>query len=122
MLPRTLGVVGAGQMGCGIAQCAAMAGFDVLLYDASFSAVQKATGSVRAALQRLADKHKITLQDAELAQHRIKFADKMEVCKAQSWWLCNADEQAVLLPHLDLQLSHVGLVRQPHRLHCGGGN
>ena len=83
MLPRCLGVVGAGQMGCGIAQCAAMAGFDVLLHDANSSAVQKATGSIRAALQRLADKHKITSQDAELAQHRIKFADKMEVCKPQ---------------------------------------
>ena len=33
MLPRPIGVVGAGQMGNGIAHVAAAAGFDVLLTD-----------------------------------------------------------------------------------------
>ncbi len=38
---RTIGVLGAGQMGGGIAQVAAAAGYDVILADASLELAEK---------------------------------------------------------------------------------
>ena len=113
MLPRVLGVVGAGQMGCGIAQCAAMAGFDVLLHDASSNALQRATGSITASLQRLADKHRITSQDAELAQHRIKSADKMEALCHTDFIVEAATEQEQLKGTIFRSLDQAGIGQPP---------
>ena len=41
MAIETVGIIGAGQMGAGIAQVAAMAGYKVLLYDISADRVEK---------------------------------------------------------------------------------
>ena len=45
MLPRTIGVAGAGQTGNGIAHVAAAAGFDVLLTDLESRFLEKARGN-----------------------------------------------------------------------------
>lgn len=54
-----IGVAGAGAMGSGIAQTAAMAGHTVLLFDESKQAVEKAFSSITSSLQKLEEKGKI---------------------------------------------------------------
>jgi len=54
-----IGVAGAGAMGSGIAQTAAMAGHTVVLFDESKQAVEKAFSSITSSLQKLEEKRKI---------------------------------------------------------------
>ena len=46
MAIETVGIIGAGQMGAGIAQVAAMAGYKVLLYDISADRIEKGLATV----------------------------------------------------------------------------
>jgi 3-hydroxybutyryl-CoA dehydrogenase len=57
---KTLGVIGAGQMGNGIAQVAAMSGMDVLMNDISATFVQKGLATITKILTRSVEKGKIT--------------------------------------------------------------
>src|SRR5690606_9799179 len=57
---KTIGIIGAGAMGRGIAQIAAQAGLDVLLFDLNSSAVDNARASLQQVWGKLADKGKIT--------------------------------------------------------------
>ena len=59
------GVVGAGTMGSGIAQCFAAAGIPVLLRDADPDALARGMASIRKALAGQAAKGRITAQEAE---------------------------------------------------------
>lgn len=71
----TLGVVGTGVMGRGIAQIAAQAGVQVLLYDSKEGAAADARNSVAKALGKLAEKGKISADAAESAVARIVLVD-----------------------------------------------
>jgi 3-hydroxybutyryl-CoA dehydrogenase len=66
---QTVGVIGAGQMGAGIAQVSAQAGFHVLLSDVSLERAAAGKAGIAKALDRLVTKEKITSQarDAALA-------------------------------------------------------
>lgn len=68
------GVVGSGAMGSGIAQVAATAGHDVVLFDSNQAALQKAQSSIETTLSRLASKQKITEAVAKQIGGRIKYA------------------------------------------------
>ena len=48
---QKIGVLGAGTMGAGIAQVAAQAGFETLLYDISQEFIDKGLGRIRSFLQ-----------------------------------------------------------------------
>ena len=54
-----IGVVGAGQMGQGIAQVAAQAGLDVIIVDAVPDFAQAGIGKIKKALDRLVEKNKL---------------------------------------------------------------
>jgi 3-hydroxybutyryl-CoA dehydrogenase len=69
---RHIGVVGAGAMGSGIAQAAAMAGLDVLLLDVSTAALQKGLAMISSSLERLARKGKISAETQAAAFGRIR--------------------------------------------------
>ena len=56
---KTIGVIGAGQMGSGIAQVAAYSGFRVVMSDIADSFVQKGLSTISKNLARLAEKGKI---------------------------------------------------------------
>jgi len=56
---KRLGVVGAGQMGQGIAQVAAQAGLDVIIVDAQPDFAQAAIGKIKRQLDRLVEKAKL---------------------------------------------------------------
>jgi 3-hydroxybutyryl-CoA dehydrogenase len=55
-----VGIIGAGQMGCGIAQVCAMAGYDVGLHDMSAERLSAAITSIDASLARRVKSGKIT--------------------------------------------------------------
>jgi len=66
---ETVGVIGAGQMGAGIAQVSAQAGYRVLLSDVSRAQAEKGKAGIAKALDRLVAKEKIAAgaRDAALA-------------------------------------------------------
>ncbi len=69
---RTMGVLGAGQMGGGIAQVAATAGYEVRLADASRELAERGKGKIEATLRRLLEKGKVTADDASAIAGRIQ--------------------------------------------------
>ncbi|MDM8523113.1 3-hydroxybutyryl-CoA dehydrogenase [Desulfococcaceae bacterium HSG8] len=69
---RTFGVIGAGQMGNGIAQVAAMSGLDVIMNDIKDEFVQKGLGNITKLLSRGVDKGKMTAADKDAVLGRIK--------------------------------------------------
>jgi 3-hydroxybutyryl-CoA dehydrogenase len=72
----TVGIIGAGAMGAGIAQVAAMAGHAVVLYDSNSQAIERAQKSLSAILQKLESKGKIA-SGAEVLS-RFSFADQLQ--------------------------------------------
>ena len=68
---KSVGVVGAGTMGNGIAQAFATAGIPVVMVDISLAAVEKGQATIAKSLDRLASKEKITEGDAEAAKGRV---------------------------------------------------
>jgi 3-hydroxybutyryl-CoA dehydrogenase len=62
---KKIGVLGAGQMGSGIAQSAAQAGFEVYLADQSKEFSEKGKARIAAQLKKLIEKAKITDADAQ---------------------------------------------------------
>ncbi|KOX90336.1 putative 3-hydroxybutyryl-CoA dehydrogenase [Thermus aquaticus] len=69
---KTIGVVGAGQMGSGIAQVAAQAGYEVVLLDVSQEALERGLGAIRRSLAKFLEKGRITEEALEAALGRIR--------------------------------------------------
>lgn len=69
----TLGVLGSGQMGSGIAQVAAMAGYQVRIRDTSVAQLEKGRAAIAASTAKLADKGKLTAADRDSSLARIGF-------------------------------------------------
>ena len=57
--PHTIGVIGTGTMGCGLAQVAAQSGYEVVLQNRRQESVERGLKSIRAGLERLAAKGKL---------------------------------------------------------------
>ncbi len=70
---KRVAVIGAGAMGSGICQVAAMAGHEVILFDAFPNAVAKARDSILSSLNKLAEKGKISDQEAKAIFGRMYF-------------------------------------------------
>ncbi len=66
-----IGVIGAGQMGSGIAQVCALAGLDVLMHDVSDAKTRAGVEAVNASFGKLADKQKVPAEAAAAALHRV---------------------------------------------------
>jgi len=73
---RTVGVIGAGQMGNGIAHVCALAGYDVLLNDADASRIDVGIETIRENMGRQLHRNVISAADLETALKRIKGAAK----------------------------------------------
>ena len=72
MAIQSVGVVGAGQMGNGIAHVFAVAGYDVLLSDVSRDALDKAVALIDKNLDRQVSREKISAEDKAAAMARIR--------------------------------------------------
>jgi 3-hydroxybutyryl-CoA dehydrogenase len=69
---KTFGVIGAGQMGNGIAQVAAMSGLDVIMNDIKDEFVERGLGTITKNLDRSVDKGKLSKEDRDAGLGRIK--------------------------------------------------
>jgi 3-hydroxybutyryl-CoA dehydrogenase len=68
---QTVGVIGAGTMGSGIAQVCAVAGVPVAMIDIDAAAVQRGRNAVASSLDRLVKKEKLSATDKDAALSRI---------------------------------------------------
>ena len=78
---ETVGVIGAGTMGQGIAQVCATSGLRVVLVDISEAAVQKGLAGIGNSLDRLLKKDKISAADKEAALSRIQTSTQYDDLK-----------------------------------------
>ncbi|MFB6170101.1 MAG: 3-hydroxyacyl-CoA dehydrogenase family protein [Haloarculaceae archaeon] len=69
---ETVGVVGAGTMGSGIAQVSAQAGFDVVMRDVEQSFLDRGFDTIEDSLGRLVDREDLTREEADAARERIE--------------------------------------------------
>lgn len=74
----TVVVVGAGLMGSGIAQVAAVAGWDVTLRDLERPALERGTAAIERSLARMVDKQTVTADDRDAAMARITTTTDLE--------------------------------------------
>ena len=79
---KTIGVVGSGIMGSGIAQVAAMSDFDTLLLDLDATQLQKALDTITASLDKFVQKEKITKDKKTQTLKRLKTTTKIEDFKS----------------------------------------
>ena len=92
----TVGVVGAGAMGSGIAQVAAAAGHRVVLADANPGAVVRARAAMENALTRLVEKGKLTSAAMESMLGRIAFVDTPTADGLDAYGPCGLVIEAVV--------------------------
>ncbi len=69
---KRIGVVGAGQMGSGIAQVAAQAGFEVVLVDVAEGFLERGLKAIQRSLSKFLEKGRIAPQDLEATLGRIR--------------------------------------------------
>jgi 3-hydroxybutyryl-CoA dehydrogenase len=81
----SLGVLGAGQMGGGIAQIAAAAGIRVTVFDAFPGSIDKCKGVHKKSLAKFVEKGKMSQADMDAALARITFTDKLEGLAGSQW-------------------------------------
>src|SRR5258708_7392199 len=93
-----IGVIGAGQMGAGIAQVAAMAGYKTLLFDAHAPALEKGMNLIKSLLQRGIEKEKYTKQFADETLSHLKL-----VSHIQEFETCNLAIEAIV-ENIDVKL------------------
>ena len=68
---RTIGVIGAGTMGNGIAQVFSLAGFEVRLVDTVTTVLDRARGTIEKSLGKFVEKGKVTAADRDAALGRL---------------------------------------------------
>jgi len=73
-----IGVLGAGTMGAGIAQVAAQAGFDTLLYDVSQEFIDRGLGRIRTFLEGSRKRGKLSAEQEQQILARLKGTLKLE--------------------------------------------
>ena len=69
---QTIGVIGSGTMGSGIAQVFAQAGCDVLLHDQDQAALGRARRGIEASLGKFVDKGRLSAADRDAALARLR--------------------------------------------------
>ena len=75
---KTIGVVGAGQMGSGIAQVAATSGFNVIMNDIADAFIQKGLAGISKNMDRMVEKGKLSPQNREEIRARIRGTVQLE--------------------------------------------
>lgn len=86
MLPiiiHNICVCGAGTMGSGIAQVAAIAGYTTILFDVNNEALARGKASIKANLQRLEEKGKLSEAEETAALQRLSFTGNIQECKSE---------------------------------------
>ena len=105
MAVKTIGVVGAGQMGAGIAQVAAQAGLDVVMHDLSDDFVRRGIESIGRNLDRMIQRGRFKPEDRERVLKRIRTTTRSEDLAAADFVIEavveNEEAKIALLQKLD---------------------
>jgi 3-hydroxybutyryl-CoA dehydrogenase len=78
---KRIAVLGAGQMGAGIAQVCAQAGYDVVMRDIEDRFIQKGMSGIKGSLDKMVSKGKMAQADADAVLKRIKTTLVVDDCK-----------------------------------------
>ena len=81
---HTIAVIGAGIMGRGIAQVAAMGGYRTILEDLVPAALRKAEGEIRTNLDKAVELKKVLSADADAALSRLEYAGSVDEAARQA--------------------------------------
>lgn len=108
---KSVGVIGAGQMGSGIAHVCALGGYDVLLHDVSRERIETGLANVERAMARQVSRGTIEQSAMDAALGRIKAADELQAVGAADLAIEAATENEevkktifrALAPHLSEQ-------------------
>ena len=76
-----IAVIGAGQMGNGICQVAAMSGYNVMMIDIKDEYLEKGMNTIKKSMDKLVSKERISIEDANSAIGRISVSKDMVSCK-----------------------------------------
>ncbi len=80
MAIERIAVIGAGQMGNGIAQVAATSGFEVVMIDIDQAAVDRGMATIERSLGKLVQKERLSQADADAARGRLSTATERSAC------------------------------------------
>jgi len=75
---KTVGVIGAGPMGNGIAQCFATAGYEVTLNDISKDALDRAAATIEKNLYRMVARSKVGPEEMECSLQNISLTNEID--------------------------------------------
>ncbi len=78
---HTIGIVGTGTMGAGLAQAAAQSGYEVVFQNRREESVQKAVKRIRSGLERLVAKEKLSKAECDETMDRIRPVVPLEELK-----------------------------------------
>jgi 3-hydroxybutyryl-CoA dehydrogenase len=102
---KTVGVIGAGTMGHGIAQVFAQAGYSVVLVDVARPMLDRARGAIDKSLARFVDKGRLTAADRDAALHRLSTSTSVDDLHGVDYVVEaiveNADAKRALFTSLD---------------------
>ena len=93
---RTVGIVGSGQMGGGIAQVAAQAGLAVVLYDVGADIVDRALAVIQKNLIRLTDRGKLPAEEQQAILERLRGTSELAELAAADVVIEAAPEDAAI--------------------------
>jgi len=94
--PEKIGVLGAGTMGAGIAQVAAQAGFETLLYDVKQEFIETGLGRIASFLRGSRERGKISADEEQAVLNRLRGTLKLEEFNGCSLIVEAAPEQLEL--------------------------
>ncbi len=104
---QTVGIIGAGTMGNGIAQACATCGIDVVMVDINQAAVDKGLATVSGSLDRLIKKEKLAADQKTAALARIKTSTEMRALVGSQLVIEAATENETLKVQILQQLDQL---------------
>lgn len=104
---RTVGVIGAGTMGSGIAQVFAQAGFSVIVQDVAQPALERGRGVIEKSLAKFVEKAKLSAADRDAALGRLAFTTDLGALADVDYVVEAAIEQVDLKRALFAQLDTI---------------
>jgi 3-hydroxybutyryl-CoA dehydrogenase len=104
---KTVGVIGAGTMGNGIAQVFAGSGFDVILQDVAAPALERARATIEKSLAKFVEKGRLTAGDRDAALGRLRMTTDLGALAGADYVIEAAVEQEALKRALFAQLDTI---------------
>jgi len=103
---KRIGVIGGGQMGGGIAQVAAVRGFEVVIQDAYEAALERCRATHDKRLARDVEKERLTQADADAAKRRLKYVESLDELEGVDFIVEAVVEDAHVKADLFATLAH----------------